>query len=92
MSKVIYLNDIKIHSIIEHLKRLEYSSKRYKRDVQRAINEAKTKKPSLQLYNKIKAIIIKVLCSVNLSDHNTHFIIENILTQTTYYKTLTSRP
>lgn len=64
----------------------------YQRDIQRVLLEANRKKPSLQLYKKIKAIVVKILCNVKQFDHNTHLITENIFIQTTYYKTLTSRP
>lgn len=79
-------------NIIEHMEATlrKYG---YQFEIQRLqIEVRKTKKPSLQLYRKIKAIVVKILCNVNQFDHNTHFITDNIFTQTTYYKTLTSRP
>lgn len=90
--KLIRLSDIKFYSIIEHMEAM-LSKYDYQRDIQRFRVEArKTKKPLLQLYRNIKAIVVKILCNVNQFDYNTHFITENIFTQTTYYKTLTSRP
>lgn len=78
----------KLHNAILELSSVHHLCRADKQ----AINEAKAKKPSLQLYRKIKAIMVKILCNVNQFDRNIHFITENIFTQTTYYKTLTSRP
>lgn len=88
---LILLNDIKIRSIIDHmLNDIERYSKAH--EIVELRKEAKTKKPSLQLYRKIRAIVVKILCNANQFELNIHFITENIFTQTTYYKTLTSRP
>lgn len=46
----------------------------------------------LQQVHNLKIFKSEVFCNINLHDHNTHFITENILTQNTYYKILTSRP
>ena len=87
------LVDITVISEKLHNAILELSSANHLcRADKQAINEAKAKKPSLQLYRKIKAIMVKILANLKQFDHNTHSITENILTQNTYYKILTSRP
>ena len=78
-----------INSLIESVSQ---APKRYERDLKRLLNEVKSKKPSSQLYKKIKAIIVKIISSIVPFVQNTHFIDTNTLSQTTYYKTLTSRP
>lgn len=78
----------KIHNAILELSLVHHLTRADKQ----AINESKAKKPSLQLYRKIKAIMVKILCNLKQFDYKTHLITENILIQTTYYKTLTSRP
>jgi hypothetical protein len=83
--------------INDYLGRFKNASDRYQRLTESLLRAARTAKANnkLELYKvikKIKAIVIKILCNVNLFDHNTHLITENILTQNTYYKTLTSRP
>lgn len=78
----------KLHNAILELSSVHHLCRADKQ----AINEAKAKKPSLQLYRKIKSIVVKNLCKINQFDDNIHFITENIFTQTTYYKTLSSRP
>lgn len=98
---LVRLDDIVIRSIIDDLKKRaersdSYRTKHYQRDIASLLSVTKIiKKPLFQLYKdikNIKAIVIKIFFNVNLYSHHTHLITENILIQTTYYKTLTSRP
>ncbi|MDD2267566.1 hypothetical protein [Sulfuricurvum sp.] len=89
----IVISEAILENMLNHLEKYIHA-KPYclSRADKQSINEAKAKKPTLQLHKKIKAIVIKVLANVNQFNPNIHFITENILTQTTYYKTLTARP
>jgi hypothetical protein len=95
---LITISEAMLTKMNDYLDRLKNASDRYQRLTEslcRAARTARANKYKLGLYKvikKIKAIVIKILCNVNLFDHNTHLITENILTQNTYYKTLTSRP
>lgn len=81
-----------LENIRKHINKFIGLSNCSKRDAKQLLNHIKSKKPSLQLYRKIKVIMIKILCKVNQFDHHKKLITENIFTQTTYYKILTSRP
>lgn len=62
-------------------------------DIQKLHSLAKIKNnTALQFARKIKAIVIKILCKIDYFMQDTHFIDQNILSQNTYHKTLTSRP
>lgn len=81
-----------LENIRKYIDKFIASSNCSKRDAEQLLNHTKSKKPSLQLCRKIKAIMVKILCKVNQFDHHNQLITENIFAQNTYYKTLTSRP
>lgn len=84
--------DLTLASIVNYLESKIWSYG-YAHEVEALRREAKKKKIStLQRIKSLTAIIKKPILNVKQHTHETHFITENILTQTTYYKTLTSRP
>lgn len=92
--KLIRLDEIQIRSILEHME-AELNRYRYYREARDLLLRAKEANriiDKLNIAKQGKALLIKLRTDIAKFDHNIHFITENILTQTTYYKTLTSRP
>ncbi len=85
------IEDISMNEFIETILKQFPNCK----DIQNIPKRVKSKKVHLsifELFNKVKAIIIKIVCNINLTPQSTHYIDINILQQTTYCKTLTKRP
>jgi DNA-binding phage protein len=95
---LVRLDEITIRSIIDDLKKRAersaiYRANHYQKDMASLISVAKRIKKLLpQLYKNTDEFVIKIRRKIKYHNHHTHLITENILTQTTYYKTLTSRP
>lgn len=91
---LVRFGDIKIHSILDVLESQlnRYRHYREARDLVLRAKEANRIIDKLNIAKQVKALLIKLRTAITKFDHNIHFITENILTQTTYYKTLTSRP
>lgn len=89
---LITLDKTMINAIIERME-AQLRSYGYNHEVESLRHVVKKNTISLFQHGRnLKAILRKTLYKVKQSIHNTHFITENILIQTTYYKTLTSRP
>lgn len=94
MNKIIRFDDSLARSVVDYI---EAELNRYL-DCHEARNLLIRAKKANRIIDKIniakqgKALLIKLRVALTKFDHNCQFITENILTQTTYYKTLTSRP
>lgn len=91
---IVRISDIKLSKIIDIME-IELNRYRYYREARDLLLRAKKANRILDKINiakRGKALLIKLRTTSSKFDHNTHFITENIFTQTTYYKTLTSRP
>ncbi|WP_298691157.1 hypothetical protein [uncultured Sulfuricurvum sp.] len=92
--KLIRLDEIQIRSIFEYME-AELNRYRYYREARDLLLRAKEANriiDKLNIAKQGKALLIKLRSALTKFDHNCQFITENILTQVTYYKTLTSRP
>lgn len=69
-----------------------YRHYREARDLLLRSKEANRIIDKLNIAKQVKALLIKLRTTIAKIDHHGQFITENILTQNTYYKTLTSRP
>lgn len=93
---LIHLNQSHVNDrLLHHLNNAIRISPRQQRVINKLFelaNNKKSKIPLLVVYKKIQAFIVKIIREVHPFNYNDHFIIKNILSQTTYYKTITSRP
>lgn len=91
---IVRIGDIKIRNILEIMEAElnRYRHYREARDLLLHAKEANRKIDMMNIAKRGKALLIKLRSNLTKFDHNTHFITENIFTQNTYYKILTSRP
>lgn len=91
---LVRISDIKIHNILDimEIELNRYRHYREARDLLLRARKANRVIDKINIAKQCKVLLIKLRTTFTEFDHNTRFITENIFTQVTYYKILTSRP